>query len=132
MSDPRSLANEVLSHAPGSHQAFHCGAEVGTISLSPTCPNCAGAGARERPWPSSVTTPGPQALLAALSNGPGYALDLIERVKRDSGNIEFGQDIYPMLRDLEANNTLESYEGNPLPERHGRARRYYRIATGTS
>lgn len=73
------------------------------------------------------------ALLQALISGPGYGLDLIERVKTQTkGKIELGQgSVYPALRDLEREGLLESYEGEPVPERGGRPRRYYKLnATG--
>ncbi len=35
--------------------------------------------------------------------------------------------VYPALRDLEDEGLLESYEGDPLPERGGRPRRYYKL-----
>jgi PadR family transcriptional regulator, regulatory protein PadR len=69
------------------------------------------------------------ALLAALIAGPGYGLDLIERVlKQTHGNLQLHQGtVYPALRDMEREGLLESYEGEPLPERGGRPRRYYRL-----
>lgn len=70
------------------------------------------------------------ALLQALISGPGYGLDLIERVKKQTkGKVVLGQgSVYPALRDLEREGLLESYEGEPLPERAGRPRRYYRLS----
>lgn len=69
------------------------------------------------------------ALLQALISGPGFGLDLIERVKKQTnGSVVLGQgSVYPALRDLEADGLLESYEGEPLPERGGRPRRYYKL-----
>jgi PadR family transcriptional regulator, regulatory protein PadR len=69
------------------------------------------------------------ALLQALVRGPGYGLDLIERVKKQTGGkLSLGQgSVYPTLRDLEREGLLESYEGEPVPERGGRPRRYYRL-----
>jgi PadR family transcriptional regulator, regulatory protein PadR len=69
------------------------------------------------------------ALLQALVRGPGYGLDLIERVRAQTGGkLVLGQgSVYPALRDLEREGLLESYEGEPVPERGGRPRRYYRL-----
>jgi PadR family transcriptional regulator, regulatory protein PadR len=69
------------------------------------------------------------ALLQALIAGDGYGLDLIERVKdRTGGQIVLGQgSVYPALRELERDGLATSYESEPLPERGGRPRRYYRI-----
>ena len=70
------------------------------------------------------------ALLQALASGPGYGLDLIERVeKRTRGALILGQgSVYPALRDLEREGLLDSYEGPPTPERGGRPRRYYKLS----
>ena len=69
------------------------------------------------------------ALLQALLQGPGYGLDLIERVReRTAGQITLGQgSVYPALRDLERQGFLRSFEGKPIQERGGRARRYYEL-----
>ncbi len=69
------------------------------------------------------------ALLQALISGPGYGLDLIERVKKHTkGEIVLHQGtVYPALRELEADGLVRSYESEPLPERGGRPRRYYRL-----
>lgn len=69
------------------------------------------------------------ALLQALVRGDGYGLDLIERVKNQTnGKFVLGQgSVYPALRELEREGLLESYEGEPTPERGGRPRRYYRL-----
>jgi PadR family transcriptional regulator PadR len=69
------------------------------------------------------------ALLQALVAGPGFGLDLIERVKKQTnGKLVLGQgSVYPALRELEREGLLESYEGEPMPERGGRPRRYYRL-----
>lgn len=69
------------------------------------------------------------ALLQALIAGPGYGLDLIERVKRQTnGAIVLGQgSIYPALRAMEDEGLLESYESEPVPERGGRPRVFYRV-----
>jgi PadR family transcriptional regulator, regulatory protein PadR len=70
-----------------------------------------------------------RALLEVLRVGPGYGIELIERVKvHTKGELVLDQgNAYPLLRGLEADGFLDSYEGEPLPERGGRARRYYRL-----
>jgi PadR family transcriptional regulator PadR len=73
------------------------------------------------------------ALLQALIEGESYGLELIDRVEtRTRGKLKLGQgSVYPALRDLEKEGLVESYEADPLPERGGRPRRYYKItATG--
>jgi PadR family transcriptional regulator, regulatory protein PadR len=69
------------------------------------------------------------ALLQALISGPGYGLDLIERVKKHSkGCIVLHQgSIYPALRDLEREGLLDSWDGEAVAERGGRPRRYYKL-----
>ena len=70
------------------------------------------------------------ALLQALISGPGFGLELIERVEqRTKGKISLHQgSIYPALRDMERDGLVESYNGGEVvPERGGRPRRYYRL-----
>jgi len=69
------------------------------------------------------------ALLQALVRGHGYGLDLIERVKKQTkGAMKLGHaSVYPALRSLERDGLIESYESEPLPERGGRPRRYYKL-----
>jgi PadR family transcriptional regulator PadR len=69
------------------------------------------------------------ALLQALVRGPGYGLDLIDRVKKQTGGevVLHQGTVYPALRELEEEGLLESYESEPLPERGGRPRRYYKL-----
>jgi PadR family transcriptional regulator PadR len=69
------------------------------------------------------------ALLQALIQGESYGLELIERVKDATrGQVKLLQGrVYPALRELEAEGLLESYDGEPLPERGGRPRRYYKL-----
>lgn len=69
------------------------------------------------------------ALLQALISKEGYGLELIERVRTlTQGKVTLLQGrVYPLLRDLERDGLLRSYEGNPLPERGGRPRRYYEL-----
>ena len=70
------------------------------------------------------------ALLAELLHSEGFGLDLIERVeKRTKGKVRLHRaSIYPELRDMERGGLLSSYESEPLPERGGRPRRYYKLA----
>ncbi len=69
------------------------------------------------------------ALLAALISGPGFGLELIDRVQgRTNGQVKLNQgSVYPALRSLEDEGLVHSYEGEPTPERGGRPRRYYEI-----
>ena len=69
------------------------------------------------------------ALLQALIRGPGYGLDLIDRVRQQtSGRLSLNNgSVYPALRALEREGLVKSYEGETAPERGGRPRRYYRI-----
>ncbi len=69
------------------------------------------------------------ALLQALVEGESYGLELIERVKQMTrGEVAIVQGtVYPTLRQLESEGLAESYDGEPLAERGGRPRRYYRL-----
>jgi PadR family transcriptional regulator PadR len=69
------------------------------------------------------------ALLQALIQGDSYGLEIIERVaKMTQGKLKLKQGrVYPVLRAMESGGLVESYDGDPLPERGGRPRRYYRI-----
>jgi PadR family transcriptional regulator, regulatory protein PadR len=69
------------------------------------------------------------ALLQALISGDGYGLELIDRVKeRTAGKVVLHQgSIYPALRALEQDGLVESYESEPMSERGGRPRIYYRL-----
>jgi PadR family transcriptional regulator PadR len=69
------------------------------------------------------------ALLQVFVEGDSYGLAAIERVgKMTNGVVRLVQGrVYPALRELEAEGLLESYEGEPMPERGGRPRRYYHI-----
>jgi PadR family transcriptional regulator, regulatory protein PadR len=69
------------------------------------------------------------ALLQALVPGDAYGLELIERVaEATQGRALLLQGrVYPALRELEREGLAESYSGEPLPERGGRPRRYYRL-----
>lgn len=69
------------------------------------------------------------AMLEALLDGEGYALDLIDRVTAATrGQVQLGQaTVYPLLRWLESDGLAISRDGEPLPERDGRPRRYYAL-----
>jgi PadR family transcriptional regulator PadR len=69
------------------------------------------------------------ALLQALIPKAGYGLELIDRVReRTRGKLILLQGrVYPLLRDLESEGLLRSYDGDALPERGGRPRRYYEL-----
>jgi PadR family transcriptional regulator PadR len=69
------------------------------------------------------------ALLQALISGESYGLEIIERVKSlTKGRVLMMQGrVYPVLRELESEGLLESFDGDPLPERGGRPRKYYRL-----
>jgi PadR family transcriptional regulator PadR len=69
------------------------------------------------------------ALLQALVHGDNYGLKLIDIVKeRTKGKVKLHQGtIYPALREMEKDGLVKSYEGEPLPERGGRPRVYYKI-----
>src|SRR2546425_13171234 len=69
------------------------------------------------------------ALLQALIRGPSFGLDLIDRVRQQTGgrlSLNNGSG-YPALRALEREGLVKSYEGETTPERGGRPRRYYQI-----
>ena len=69
------------------------------------------------------------AILLALVRGKGFGLELIELVrKRTKGAVKLGQgSVYPLLRELEDEGLVRSFEADPLPERGGRPRRYYEL-----
>lgn len=73
--------------------------------------------------------PAKSALLYGLISGPGYGLELIERIRAASdGRLRIGQgSAYPALRSLEREGLVRSWEGESLPERGGRPRRYYEL-----
>lgn len=79
------------------------------------------------PRPSPI---GPrEVLLVLLSEGQSYGLALHEAMSvRTCGHITLPlHEVYPLLRDLERQGLLESFEADPTPERGGRPRRYYSI-----
>ena len=70
------------------------------------------------------------ALLQVLVSGPGYGLDLIQRIQTvTGGKLTLAQgSVYPALKDLEWAGLAESYDGTPTPERGGRPRRYFKLS----
>jgi PadR family transcriptional regulator PadR len=70
------------------------------------------------------------ALLQALIAGPGYGLELVERVRsRTSGKVALRNgSVYPTLRDMEREGLVTSYDAaENLEERGGRPRKYYKL-----
>jgi PadR family transcriptional regulator PadR len=69
------------------------------------------------------------AILQALMKGESYGLEIIDRVKEMSGGrIRLVQGrVYPVLRSLESEGCLKSWDGPPVAERGGRPRRYYQL-----
>jgi PadR family transcriptional regulator PadR len=70
-----------------------------------------------------------QNLLAALIRGPGYGVELAERVKTaTNGRYEIGPaTLYPALRDLETEGLVRSWEEQGPAVRAGRPRKYYEL-----
>ncbi len=69
------------------------------------------------------------AILAVLMHGRSFGLEIIEKVHtRTHGKIVLNQGtVYPALKALEREGLVRSFEGEPLPERGGRPRRYYEL-----
>lgn len=67
-------------------------------------------------------------ILAALISGPGFGLSIATRL-RDRGvdRLPAGGNLYPILRALEREGLVESFEGEIVPERGGRPRIYYEL-----
>ena len=68
-------------------------------------------------------------LLQALFAGPGYGLELIERVaKGTGGRVRLRQgSVYPALHELEARRLVRSWTGRTKGRRAGRPRLYYEL-----
>jgi DNA-binding PadR family transcriptional regulator len=68
-------------------------------------------------------------LLQALIKGPGFGLELLDRVEtRSGGQVKLAQaQLYPVLRDLERDGLVEVERREAPPERLGRPRIYYRL-----
>lgn len=69
------------------------------------------------------------AILMSLIGGRGFGLEIIQRVReRSNGKIILNEgSVYPALKALERDGLLRSYDGEPMPERGGRPRRYYEL-----
>ncbi len=69
------------------------------------------------------------ALLQALIDGPAFGLELVERIREATGSrMVIGQgSLYPNLWGLEEEGLVTSYQGEPMPERGGRPRKYYEL-----
>jgi PadR family transcriptional regulator PadR len=68
-------------------------------------------------------------VLGALISGPGYGLEILDRVKQRGGTklgLSSGN-LYPLLRGLERDGFLTSFEGDTVPARGGRPRIYYKL-----
>ena len=67
-------------------------------------------------------------LLAVLRLGDeAYAVPILEVIQRDAGRQVARGALYTALDRLEAKGCLRSRVGEPLPERGGRARRYFTV-----
>ena len=69
------------------------------------------------------------AILSVLLQDRSFGLELIEKVRaRSEGKIVLDEgSVYPALKALERDGLVRSFEGEPLPERGGRPRRYYEL-----
>lgn len=69
------------------------------------------------------------AILMSLIGGKGFGLEIIDRVRESTqGKILLNEgSVYPALKALERDGLLRSFDGEPLPERGGRPRRYYEL-----
>lgn len=69
------------------------------------------------------------AILQALVKGESYGLELIDRVyELTNRRIKLMQGrVYPVLRQLERDGLLRSFDGEKVQDRAGRPRRYYEL-----
>jgi PadR family transcriptional regulator PadR len=69
------------------------------------------------------------AILQVLMQGEGFGLEVIRRIEeRTRGKLLLAQGtVYPALRDLEREGLLKTRESDPLPQRGGRPRIYYKL-----
>jgi len=67
--------------------------------------------------------------MAILISGKSYGLEIIEKVsERTKGAITLNEgSVYPTLKAMEREGLLRSFDGEPMPERGGRPRRYYEL-----
>ena len=67
-------------------------------------------------------------LLAVLRLGDdAYAVPILEQIEQQTGRKVARGALYTALERLEAKGCLRSRVGDPLPERGGRARRYFTV-----
>ena len=67
-------------------------------------------------------------LLAVLRLGDeAYAVPILDQIERQTGRKVARGALYTALERLETKGCLRSRLGNPLPERGGRARRYFTV-----
>ena len=71
------------------------------------------------------------AVLQALLRGPGYGLELLERVAgRTAGRLQLAQaSAYPALRELEGEGLVRSWTQRRVRRGAGRPRRYYELTS---
>lgn len=71
------------------------------------------------------------ALLMVLLSGPGYGFQLSKLLQERTKGLATGNDgsIYPALRKMERQGLVESFEGEPVPERGGKPRIYYNLTS---
>jgi PadR family transcriptional regulator PadR len=69
------------------------------------------------------------AILQVLISGEAFGIEIGKRIEeRTKGKLSFPQGtIYPLLRKLEREGLLKSREGEPLPERGGRPKIFYKL-----
>lgn len=69
------------------------------------------------------------AILSVLMSGRSYGLEIIDKVReRTKGEIVLTDGtVYPTLKAMEREGLLRSFDGEPMPERGGRPRRYYEL-----
>ncbi len=66
-------------------------------------------------------------LAVARLSGEGYGVGIRAEIERRTGRDVSAGSVYATLSRLEEKGLLSSWEGDPLPQRGGRARRYFRI-----
>lgn len=68
-------------------------------------------------------------ILAVLLRDRSFGLEIIDKVReRTKGQIVLNEgSVYPALKALEREGLVRSFDGEPLPERGGRPRRYYEL-----
>lgn len=69
------------------------------------------------------------AILSVLISGKSYGGEIIDKVReRSGGAIVLSEgNVYPTLKTMEREGLLKSFEGEPVPERGGRPRRFYEL-----